>query len=223
MFENQRMIENKNRLTINLIEQYQRAFAVYGDTPSGVLWPRGRQDLRFDALTRHFSGDGFSVLDYGCGLAHLKSYLDQRFSRYEYHGADLVPDFVDTVRIKYPDSKIQLVRSHSDVTDIVDHVVISGTFNIIDGPDRSCYEQCVLAALAHLFSLVRVSLAVNFMTDRVDFVQPQAFHMNVEAIMDFTRRNLSPRFRIDETYMPYEFTLVVLKDREIVRPYNIYR
>ena len=84
MFENQRMIEDKDRLTINLIEQYQRAFAVYGDTPSGVLWPRGRQDLRFEALTRHFSGDGFSVLDYGCGLAHLKSYLDQRSSSFNW-------------------------------------------------------------------------------------------------------------------------------------------
>jgi hypothetical protein len=61
------------------------------------------------------------------------------------------------------------------------------------------------------------------MTDRVDFRQPQALHMNVEDIARFTRRNLSPRLVVDESYMPYEFTLVVFKDAEIMRPNNIYR
>lgn len=219
------MADNKvNTASVpGLVEQYQRAFAAHGDTPAGVLWPRGRQALRFDALTQHFSGEGFSVLDYGCGLAHLKEYLDQRFSRFEYHGADLVPEFVQATVAKYPDARVQLVRSHADVSTPVDHVVISGTFNIIDGVDRAAYVERVQAALSHLFSLARVSLAVNFMTDRVDFVQPQALHMNVEAMMDFMRRHLSPRLRVDESYMPYEFTLVALKDREIVRPENIYR
>jgi cyclopropane fatty-acyl-phospholipid synthase-like methyltransferase len=188
-----------------------------------VLWPSGRQNLRFEALTRHFAGDGFSVLDYGCGLAHLKAYLDARFSRYEYHGADLVPEFVEAVSDKYPAAKLQLVRSHADVSTRVDHVVVSGAFNIIDGTDRVAYMEQVHDALAHLFSLARVSIAVNFMTDRVDFVQPQAMHVSVEGMMDFMRRHLSPRLRLDESYMPYEFTLVVLKDSEIVRPENIYR
>ena len=217
------MADNKEASTPNLVEQYQRAFAEYGDTPSGVLWPRGRQNLRFDSLTKHFACEGFSVLDYGCGLAHLRAYLDARFSRYEYHGADLVPEFVEAARDKYPDAIIQLVRSHADVTKIVDHVVISGTFNIIDGTDRAAYLRQVHSALTHLFSLARVSVAVNFMTDHVDFVQPQAMHMSVEGMMDFIRQNLSPRIRVDESYMPYEFTLVVLKDCEIVRPDNIYR
>ncbi len=217
------MADNKGVSSLNLVEQYQRAFATYGDTPSGVLWPRGRQNLRFDALTRHFKGDGFSVLDYGCGLAHLRAYLDARFSRYEYHGADIVPEFLEAVRGKYPDATLQLVRSHADVSTSVDHVVISGVFNIIDGTNQATYLELVFAALKHLFSLARVSVSVNFMTDHVDFVQPQAMHMNVERMMDFIRQHLSPRMRVDESYMPYEFTLVVLKDCEIVRPDNIYR
>lgn len=219
------MIDNKFKAasTPSLIEKYQRAFEVHGDTPAGVLWPRGRQALRFDALTRHFSGDGFSILDYGSGLSHLKAYLDQRFKCYQYYGADVVPEFVHAAAVKYPDAKVELVQSHADVSTPVDHVVISGTFNIIDGQDRGAYLELVQAALLHLFGLARVSMSVNFMTDRVDFIQPQALHMNVEATMDFMRRHLSPRIRVDESYMPYEFTLVVFKDSEIVRPDNIYR
>lgn len=216
-----------NKVTVvsapSLIEQYQRAFSEHGDSPAGVMWPRGRQALRFDALTRHFSGDGFSVLDYGCGLSHLKEYLDQRFKRYEYLGADLVPEFVRAASAKHPDARVELVRSHADVSESVDHVVISGTFNIIDGVNRAVYLERVQSALLHLFSLARISLSVNFMTDRVDFVQPHALHINVEEMMDFTRRKLSPRLRVDESYMPYEFTLVVFKDSEVVRPENIYK
>lgn len=206
-----------------LVKLYQRAFADHGDTPAGVLWPRGRQSLRFDALTQHFSGDSFSILDYGCGLAHLKVYLDQRFSQYEYRGVDLVPEFVSTVAAKYPGVSVQLVQSHTDISTPVDHVIISGTFNIIDGADQRAYLERVQAVLLHLFSLARVSLAVNFMTDRVDFMQPKACHVNVDEMMNFARRHMSPRLRVDESYMPYEFTLVVFKDSEIVRPDNIYR
>ena len=60
------------------------------------------------------------------------------------------------------------------------------------------------------------------MTDRVDFVQPQALHMNIETIVDFMRQNMSPRLRVDESYMPYEFTLVVLGLRNC-SPDNVYR
>lgn len=217
------MTDNNLKIRNNIVDLYQQAFTLHGDTPSAVLWPRGRQALRFATLTRHITRDNFSILDYGCGLAHLKSYLDEHFINYEYYGADLVPEFVNTVANKYPDAKVKLVRSYKDVISPVDHVVISGTFNIIEGTDRTMYIEQVYSALKHLFSLSRVSLSVNFMTDRVDFMQPQALHMNVEQLMDFTRRHLSPRLMLDESYMPYEFTLVILKDAEIVRPDNIYR
>lgn len=215
--------DNNAAPALSLVEQYQRAYAEHGDTPAAVLWPRGRQTLRFEALTRHFPDHGFSVLDYGCGLAHLKAYLDQRCGPYEYRGVDLVPEFVDAVAGKYPNVGVNLIRSHGDVSTPVDHVVISGTFNIIEGNDRAAYVEKVEVSLVHLFQLARVSLSVNFMTDRVDFMQPQALHLNVEHMMGFMRRHLSPRLRVDESYMPYEFTLVALKDREIVRPDNIYR
>lgn len=201
---------------------YQEAFARHGDSPAAVLWPRGRQSLRFKALTQHFCGSGFSVLDYGCGLAHLKDDLDRRFADYRYIGADVVPEFVQAVRAKHPLAAVHLVRDYAELVEAVDHVVISGTFNIIDGDDGAAYLAYVQAALVHMFSLCRVSLSVNFMTDQVDFMQPGAHHVNVEAMYRFVRDSLSPRLRVDQSYMPYEFTIVAYRDSAIVRPDNIY-
>lgn len=216
------MPSNEGLTTAGLIQMYRNAFREHGDTPSSVMWPRGRQAQRFHALTQHFSREHFSVLDYGCGLAHLKSYLDQRFKGYKYFGVDIVPEFVDAVESKFPDARVQLISSFSDVSTSVDHVVISGTFNIIEEGNRTDYIRLVKSALLHLFRLARVSLAVNFMTDRVDFMQPHALHMNVEEMQDYVRHYLSPRLICDESYMPYEFSLVVLKDCEVIRPDNIF-
>lgn len=206
-----------------LIAQYQRAYSEHGDTPAAVLWPRGRQALRFDALTRHFRDTEYSVLDYGCGLGHLKSYLDQYSCKFDYYGVDLVPEFVEAVQSKFPTAHIRLVEGYAEVQAPVDHVVASGVFNIVQGGDRAAYVNYIHAALNHLFGLARVSLAINFMTDRVDFTQPQALHMNVDKIAQFVRSKLSARLRVDESYMPYEFTVIAFKDAEIVRPDNIYR
>ena len=204
------------------VRLYQEAFALHGDSPASVLWPRGRQPLRFEALTRHFCGSRFSVLDYGCGLAHLKDYLDERFSEYSYGGVDAVPDFVQAVKKKHPDALVYQVRSHFDVVEPVDHVVISGTFNIVDGEGNIDYLVYVQEALVHLFSICKISLSVNFMTDKVDYRQPRSHHVNVEAMYQFVRDHLSPRLVLDQSYMPYEFNIVAFRTRNIVRPENVY-
>lgn len=216
------MDDNVNSWSRPQSRLYQEAFARHGDSPAAVLWPRGRQSQRFKALTQHFGGAGFSVLDYGCGLAHLKDDLDSRFSDYHYVGADIVPEFVSTVRIKHRDAVVHLIESHVQLTDPVDYVVISGTFNLVDGVSSVEYLAYVQSALAHLFKICRVSLSVNFMTDQVDFTQPGALHVNVEDMYRFVRDRLSPRLHLDQSYMPYEFTIVAFRDSTIVRPDNIY-
>jgi hypothetical protein len=217
------MDPSSNDKSASLVDQYRRSFALYGDTPAGVQWPRGRQEIRFAALTRHITCDGFSLLDFGCGLAHLKPYLDQRFARYQYRGADLVPEFVDAIARKFPDAAVQRIDSFLDLVDEVDHVVISGTFNIIEGGDRDAHMANVKATLCHLFSLAKRSLSVNFMKDSVDFMQDSAFHVNLGQMAEFMQEKLSPRIVIDSSYMPYEFTFTAIKDAEIIRPDNIYR
>ena len=123
---------------------------------------------------------------------------------------------------KFPDAKVKLVSSYEDVTEQVDHVIISGTFNIVASGEVASYLASVKQTLLHLFGLCRQSLAVNFMTDQVDFQQPGAHHCNVEDMYRFMSRNLSRRLTIDQSYMPYEFSCVVLKNDSIVRPENIY-
>jgi len=186
------------------------------------MWPRGRQDLRFRALTRHFdAATPYTILDYGCGLAHLHDYLMAHGHRAAYIGADIVPEFVEASGQKHPGSLFLLVKGDGDIEIEVDHVVVSGTFNLIEG-EYSAHWSAVREALIHLFSRCSISLAVNFMTDQVDFQQDEAFHVSPAEVVDFVRRSLSRRYTLDHSYMPYEFTVVAYKDERILRPNNVF-
>ena len=202
--------------------RYLAALAAHGDSPAAVLWPKGRQELRFEALTRHLPRSEFTLLDYGCGLAHLRAYLDPRFERCRYSGADMVPAFIDASKAKYPDSEFIVAVTPRDLASDYDHIVLSGVFNMLYSDDEDQHVREVWQSLESLFARARSSMAVNFMTDQVDFKQPGAFHLDPQQIFEFVRTRLSRRFLIDQSYMPFEYTVVVWKDQTIRRPDMVF-
>lgn len=207
----------------SVIGLYQNAFKEHGDHPASVFWPKGRQDVRFDALTRFIpKGSTFSLLDYGCGLAALKPYMHEHHPSVTYSGADMVPEFVQTAQKKY-DSDFYQVSSPADIKQDYDVIIGSGLFNPCYRPDdREENRRMVFDILQQLFNRTRVYLAIDFMTDAVDFQQENSYHQNVVDLYQFALKNLSPRLVIDQSYMPYEFSLIVWKDRTIQRPENLY-
>jgi len=205
-----------------VIDMYRDAYRQFGNAKEAVLWPKGRQKERFDVLTSPIKSANFSILDYGCGLAHLKKYLDAAYHSYTYTGVDIVSEFIAENSQNYPNDTFAHIRSHDEILERHDFVVISGVFNILY---ETSYEQqwdYIQKVLEHLFSLTDVCLSCNFMTDNVDFTQQDAYHQNIPQLYQFITSKLSKRFVIDQSYMPYEFTVHVYKNQEIVRPDNIF-
>jgi len=195
----------------HLVRLYEEAFREHGDSSAAVLWPKGRQELRFRALTRHIeSTGGFSVLDYGCGLAHLKPFLDHHYHDVTYTGADAVQSFVDACGRKFP-APFFHAEAPNDVPGRFDYVVSSGVFNILYEPEEVAHRKRVFEMLEALFEKAGTFLAVDFMTDAVDYRQAGAYHQNVEEVYRFACDHLSRRLMIDQSYLPYEYTLTVWK------------
>jgi SAM-dependent methyltransferase len=195
------------------IEAYEAAFRQHGESPASVMWPKGRQPLRFESLTRFFDPNGgFSVLDYGCGLADLKPYLDERFADVRYYGADITPAFVTSDRARYPDASFLLVTGAQEVADDYDYVVMSGVFNLRYECSADEHRTIVQDSLRHLFTRARRVLAVDFMTDDVDYQATNSYHQNVDEIYQFARRELGRRVIVDHSYLPYEYSLTVFND-----------
>jgi SAM-dependent methyltransferase len=204
-------------------KSYKETFRKYGDSPCAVQWPKGRQVERFDALTSHFNkNETFSVLDFGCGLAHLKEYLSYRYKSFNYIGVDVVDDFINSNKKKFSDSEFITPDELFHNNQLYDYVIISGTFNILYQEDVDKHKMYVLNLLSKLFQKTNKYISVNFMTDQVDFIQEKSFHINPIEVYDFFRNHLSKRILINQSYMPYEFTITVWKDDFIIKPDNIY-
>ncbi len=167
-------------------------------------------------------GGGFSLLDYGCGLAHMKTYLDGQFCNVAYTGADAVGPFVDACKAKHPDLAFYLAQSPDQIPSTYDYVVASGVFNLLYVTDVSAHRDIVWSILEQLFERARVALAVDFMTDRVDFRQPGAYHQNVGELHAWIVRRLSRRLTLDHSYLPSEFSVTIWKDQRIRRPDSLY-
>lgn len=204
-------------------EAYRNAYMKHGDSPKSVLYPKGRQDVRFKSLTELIPRDKpFSILDFGCGLAHLRDYLSAQSLSFSYTGVDILPEFIEANRAKYPADNFQLINETSDIHDHFDYVIVAGTFNILyfEQPDK--HKNYIFETLRQLFNLTNRYLSVNFMTDQVDFIQSGAYHQNVAELHNFVSTKLSRRLLIDQSYMPYEYTVTVWKDASIERPDNVY-
>lgn len=202
---------------------YKEAYLEHGDSPSGVLWPKARQDIRFDALTRYISSKAnFSLLDFGSGLAHLKEYLDLKYLNVIYSGVEMHDFFLEASKNKYPDCKFYNIDNPKQLNEEFDYVVSSGAFNLLYSDCELEHKQVVFKIIEDLFMISKVFCSFNFMSDNVDFKQEGSYHQNVAEILTFVRDKLSQRVSLDCSYMPYEFTITIWRDQGVQRPENIY-
>jgi trans-aconitate methyltransferase len=209
--------------TDHITQLYRAALHEHGDSPAAVLWPKGRQHERFHALTRHIALEGeFSLLDFGCGLAHLKPFIDQRYTNVAYTGVDTVSEFIELAHRKYEDSTFLQLNSPDALREDYDFIVASGVFNICYLPDLKNNRDLVFKMLSQLFARTRTYLSINFMTDEVDYRQDGAYHQNVTELCNFVNSQLSIRLVLDQSYMPYEYTITIWKNQQIQRPENLY-
>lgn len=206
-------------------EMYQGSFAEHGDSPSSLLTPKVRQELRFRALDSFFvSGKMLRILDYGCGLGYLFGYLKSKGYAFEYVGVDIVPDFIAHCRKKFaaPNTRFELITPESVLETDFDLVYSSGVFNIKSHADPALSKSYALERVQQLFNSSRGALVVDFLSPYVDFQQEDSQHFSVEEVSAFFVKNLSRRFMLRHDLLPYEYTVIAYKNSQIQRPENIF-
>lgn len=201
---------------------YRESYEVNGDSPSSLLTPKGRNELRFRAVAPLIDGPGASILDYGCGLGYLYDYLSALDPSIKYTGVDILPEFIQACAEKYPTATFSQISAHEDVSGTYDIVFSSGVFNLATHDDPKDSKNYAFERLEHLFGLTRKVLVCDFLSTLVDFVQPGAQHFSIAEISSFVTAKLGRKFQIRHDLLPYEQTLIVFKNDGIVRPQNIY-
>ena len=201
---------------------YVEALRRHGDSPASLLTPKGRSHLRFRAIKEQVNKNGLKILDYGCGLGFLYDYLSKTKFSFEYTGIDIVPQFIDSCKSKYPKACFDVIDPTRPICGEYDIVFASGVFNLITHESEITSKEYALERIEYLFSITNKILVCDFLSSLVDFKQYKAQHFSPSEIVEFCSNKLSRRFKLRHDLLPYEMTLIVWKNDEIHRPDNIY-
>ena len=201
---------------------YVEALRCHGDSPASLLTPKGRSHLRFRAIKEQVNKNGLKILDYGCGLGYLFDYLSKTKFSYEYTGIDMVPQFIDSCKSKYPKACFDVIDPTRPICGEYDIVFASGVFNLMTHDSEIISKEYALERIEYLFSITNKILVCDFLSSLVDFKQSKAQHFSPSEIVEFCSNKLSRRFKLRHDLLPFEMTLIVWKNDEIHRPDNIY-
>jgi SAM-dependent methyltransferase len=192
------------------VERYERRLREHGHAPQTLGWRPGRERARFQVMADVIAETGArSLLDVGCGFADLFDFLCEDGWEGDYHGIDLVPGLLAEARRRHPSLPVE----EADIADhdpgrTFDVVVASGVFNFeLKAEDNGDH---IARSVSRMFELAQRALCVDFLSTHVDFRHPGAWHTDPEWALALGR-SLSPRAKLRDDYLRYEFALVVYR------------
>jgi len=203
---------NINKYKNSSIAWYQKRLKEHGEGIKALSsGTEQRRDVRFDVLTGVGITQGCSVLDLGCGFADYYAYLNEHGYEVAYTGVDIVPEFIDQARIKYANLDLQVRDLLIDpvAPQSFDFVVCSQTFNLRFGDESNM--PLIKAMIELMFATARKGVAIDFVTNYVDFQESYLRYYSPEEMFTFAK-TLTKRVVLRHDYPLYEFCLYLYPD-----------
>lgn len=193
------------------IRRYNERLKEYGKDPRTLGWLKGRQPIRFKALTQIGDLEGMEVLDIGCGFGDLYGYLKSQDISVDYSGWDINPNLIEIAREEHPDGNFSVVDvSKHRPNESFDFVISSGIFNY----QTTKHEEFIHESLSKMMEIANRGIATDFMTSYVDYHQEKIYYAEPEEIFRYCK-SLSKRVNLRHDYLPYEFCVYVYNMDEV--------
>jgi SAM-dependent methyltransferase len=204
---------------LNIVSHYESCLAQHGDTHLGVDWPKSedvekRHRVMLEVIKPESRSEKVSLLDFGCGAAHLNEYIVERgIENIEYSGLDLSEQFVRLSQSKFPASKfycLDVLDENSSLPKF-DYIVLSGVFT--EKRELSFEEMfAYFRRLAtRVFQHAQIGIAFNVMSKHVDWERDDLFHLPFDLLADFLQKELTRNYIIRNDYGLYEYTTYVFR------------
>jgi SAM-dependent methyltransferase len=204
----------------SLIEHYEGCLERHGDTHLGVDWPNPqdaetRYRVMLDVMGLDAFEPGVSLLDFGCGAAHLWQYMaEQGRANVRYVGLDASPKFIELSRSKFPELEFHCIDALIDATPLpeVDYIVMNGVITEKRGLSFDAMWDYSQRLLERVYPAARRGLAFNVMSKHVDWERDDLFHLPFDTLAAFLRQRLSRHIRLRADYGLYEYTAYVYRE-----------
>ncbi len=205
-----------------LIAHYQVLLKNHGVSSQAVQY-RDREShyARFKVLSG-ISSNLSSILDFGCGIADLFSYLQSKGFTGRYLGIDIVPEFVQIAKESlndFPNADVELISSENpNLPHGYDYAFVSGVFNnrMIES------EQFVYDTLRNLYNACEKGIAFNLLSTYVEYFEDELCYFNPMEVFEFLKSELAAYVIMRDDYIlsndgfPYEVTFFAYKKPRFV-------
>lgn len=187
-----------------LLELYEGRYAELGYDVRTVGWKDVEsQRLRFKVLSDIADLSGCSICDLGCGFGDLYPYLTEKFKNINYIGIDLSKKLVEEAKKRYPDATFEARDIlHNPFEEKVDYVLSSGALSF----KIENHEDYVWRTLEAMMTMSLKGVAVNFLSNHVDYKLEKNFHFSPEEAFKMGIK-LTRLVTIRHDYPLYEFTM----------------
>lgn len=209
---------NFNKILQKISREYDENLIKYGNSPKSV------GQLNITTLEKRLSilaevGDlkNSKILDFGCGIGHLYSFLKKKIKfKGEYVGYDISNEMINFAKKKYKNIRFENKNILlSRINERFDYIFINGTFNNQTTQNLSWIKK----TLKILFEKTNKAIAFNNISSYVDYFDKRLFYAEPEKIFNFCKSELSPLvtlrhdYQIKKKKLPYEFTTYVYKTK----------
>lgn len=200
---------------LSIVSHYETCLEQHGDSHLGVDWPKPddvprRHRVMLDVIKP--GSKNVSLLDFGCGAAHLNEYIvEQGLQNIEYAGLDLSEKFVRLSQSKFPANKFFCVDLLDDDVSLpsFDYIVLNGVFTekreLSFDEMLAYFKQLIPRVFAH----ASIGVAFNVMSKHVDWERDDLFHLPFDTLAEFLKQELSRHFVFRNDYGLYEYTTYV--------------
>lgn len=193
-----------------IISFFNKNLDFFGDKPEAVRWTHEGQIMHYEAMLDIGDISGKRILDFGCGKGDFYGFLRDKNINVHYTGLDINENLIKLAKEKYPNIDFRFFDlEKEELKEDFDFVFLCGVFNL----KVSDLEEYIKSTLIRLFKHCKKGLAFNALSahnPRKDF---ELFYLSPEDILSFAIKNLSPFVSLRHDRIPYDFTLLVYKER----------
>lgn len=190
---------------------YDRLVKVYGHDPRSCDASTTDSLLcRYKALSEVMDLSDRSVLEVGCGLGDLGSYLREKYQRLRYTGVDISPKMIEEAKRVYPGHDF----FHASLLDLdsrneADVVIAQGIFYLLgEGAEVKMHKL-----IQKMFALCRQAVAFSTLSSWATRQSTSEFYADPSRLLEWCRGvTRSVVFRHD--YHPGDFAIYLYKGKE---------
>jgi len=194
------------------IKRYEERLQKYGVSAQAMGWrDKEQQYMRFVVLAAIGDLNNCSVLDVGCGFGDFYDFLKGKGLNVRYTGYDISDKLIEIAQQKHPEATFEVKdileeESHEKFDYVVSSGILNARLSDNEGYVRGMLRQC--------FELCNIGVAMNIMSNYVDYKEEDLHYYSPEHIFAFCK-TLTKRAALRHDYMPFEFTVYLYKDDNI--------